>query len=106
MRLKVSELEKEVTSLEKDRDLKAPLIQPAVDIRLRYFEYARETALGISRAEVDRAVIMNGNIAAHRANSALDAAIFKAGLVPEHYLETATKVFEHLYLVLPSEYGD
>jgi hypothetical protein len=106
LKMEASELKKEVSELQKDRDLKAPMIQPTVNIRLRYLEYARETALGIPRAEGNRAMIINGNIAAHRGNGALDSAMFKAGLVPEHYLEKATKIFEHLYLVSPLEYGN
>jgi hypothetical protein len=102
---KVTKLEMEVSSLKQDRDLKAPLIQLAVDIRLRYLEIARETAFQTSRTDENKVIIMNGNIAAHRANGAVDAAIFKAGLVPACYKEAATKIFEHLYLLLPEQYG-
>jgi hypothetical protein len=104
LRTKVSELEMEVSALKEDREIKAPLIQLAVDIRLRYLEFARETALKITRTDADRVVIINGNTAAHRANGALDAAIFKTGLVPDCYLAVASHIFEHLYLASPAEY--
>jgi len=105
LRIKVSELEMKVSALKEDSEIKAPLIQLAVDIRLRYLEFARESALKISRTDADRVVIMNGNTAAHRANGALDAAMFKAGLVPDYYLAVASHIFEHLYLASPAEYG-
>jgi hypothetical protein len=104
LRTKVSELEMEVSALKEDSEIKAPLIQLAVDIRLRYLVFARETALKITRSNADRVVIMNGNTAAHRANGALDAAIFKAGLVPDCYLAVASHIFEYLYLASPAEY--
>jgi hypothetical protein len=100
---KVSELEKEVTSLEKDRDLKVPLIQPAADIRFRYLEYARETALGISRANIDRAVIMNDNIAAHRANGAeVEELVVKLEYMSDQIMERdRAKYFRHRPVFTP-----
>ncbi|PMD36968.1 hypothetical protein L207DRAFT_515427 [Hyaloscypha variabilis F] len=48
---------------------------------------------------------MNGNVAAHSANGAVDAAMFKADLVPDEFLEEATKVFRKMYQSDPSGYG-
>jgi chromosome segregation ATPase len=101
----IKELKSEVSDLERDRDLKAPILQIGVDIRLRNLEHAAETVLKIPRDEIDGAIIMNGNNAAHRANGAVDAALFQAGLVPEDYMESAEKIFEEMYTVAPSEYG-
>jgi hypothetical protein len=48
---------------------------------------------------------MNGNNAAHRANGAVDAALFQAGLVPEDYMECFEAIFEEMYMAAPSQYG-
>jgi hypothetical protein len=101
----IKDLKSEVSNLERDRDLKAPILQIGVDIRLRNLEHAAETVLKIRRDEIDGAIIMNGNNAAHRANGAVDAAIFQAGLVPEDYMECAEEIFEEMYEVAPSAYG-
>ena len=101
----MKELKSDIAKLEGDGDLKAPLLQIGVNIRLRNFEHARETLFGISRSDVDRSIIANGNVAAHSANGAVDASMFKAGLIPEVYLEEATEVFERMYQIEPSKYG-
>ena len=72
----IKDLKSEVSQLEADRALKAPILQIGIDVRLRNFEHARETVLNVSRDLINRAIIMNGNVAAHRANGAVDAAIF------------------------------
>lgn len=91
--------------METDRDLKAPILQIGVDTRLRNFEQARET-LQAGWDDIDHGVVMNGNIAAHCANGAVDAALFKAGLVPDDYLANATEAFKELYMLAPSEYDN
>jgi len=98
-------LKSDISKLEGDRDLKAPLLQIGVDVRLRNLENARETLLEVSKRDIDRAIIVNGNIAAHSANGAVDAAMFQAGLVPDEYIEEATGVFKDMYKVNPSQYG-
>jgi hypothetical protein len=101
----IKELKSKVSDVERDRDLKAPILQIGIDIRLRNLEHAAETVLKVPRDEIDGAIIMNGNNAAHRANGAVDAALFQAGLVPEDYMERAEEIFEEMYTVAPSEYG-
>jgi hypothetical protein len=91
--------------LESDRDLKAPILQIGVDVRLRNLEQARETLLNVSRDETNRTIVMNGNTAAHRANGAVDAAMFQAGLISDEYMEEAKEIFKQMYQVEPSEYG-
>ncbi|KAH7360872.1 hypothetical protein BKA65DRAFT_534090 [Rhexocercosporidium sp. MPI-PUGE-AT-0058] len=91
--------------LETFRDLVQPLLQVGVDIRLRNLEAAREPLLKIKPAQKDRAIMLSGNVAAHRANGATDAAMFMAGLIPEDYLPAATEIFEKLYQVAPTNYG-
>lgn len=100
----ITELTEEVSRLESDRDLLAPIVKIGVDIRLRYLEDARETALGIPRGDIDRAIIMNGNNAAHRANGVADAVLFKQELIPDDSLINATRLFEDLYCNPPSDY--
>ncbi|KAG4441095.1 hypothetical protein IFR05_003449 [Cadophora sp. M221] len=90
--------------LEAARDLVRPILQVGVDIRLRNLEAAREPLLKIKGGQRDRAIMLSGNVAAHRANGSIDSALFMAGLVPEDYLETATEVFEKLYQVHPTQY--
>jgi hypothetical protein len=91
--------------LESDRDLKAPILQIGVDVRLRNLEQARESLLNVSRDETNRTIVMNGNTAAHRANGAVDAAMFQAGLISDEYMEEAKEIFKQMYQVEPSEYG-
>lgn len=90
--------------LETTRDLVQPILQVGVDIRLRNLEAAREPLLKIKPDQKDRAIMLSGNVAAHRANGSIDSALFMAGLVPEDYLPTATEVFEKLYQVHPAQY--
>jgi hypothetical protein len=100
----ITELTEEVSRLESDRDILAPIVKIGVDIRLRYLEDARETALGIPRGDIDRAIIMNGNNAAHRANVIADAVLFKQELIPDENLIDAKRIFEDLYCNPPSNY--
>lgn len=102
----ITDLKSKVSLLESDRDLKAPFIQKAVDLRLRFLEQAREKILKVSRGDVDLAIIQNGNNAAHRAYGALDAALFKLNLIPEEYKATGETIFEKLYTVKPDQYGN
>ncbi|TGO07427.1 hypothetical protein BTUL_0278g00100 [Botrytis tulipae] len=83
--------------LKKTHDIREPLVKIGADIRLRFLDQARETALGISRCEADMALRTNGNVAAHRGNAAADAALFKGNLIPEEYEEEAEEIFEKLY---------
>jgi chromosome segregation ATPase len=101
----IKDLTSNISKLERDRDLKAPVLQIGVDVRLRNFEHARETYLEVPRDEIDRSIIMNGNVAAHSANGAVDAAMFQAGLVPDEYMEDAEAIFKKMYQVEPSKYG-
>ncbi|KAL2074857.1 hypothetical protein VTL71DRAFT_8636 [Oculimacula yallundae] len=101
----IAALLKTISDLEKTRDLIQPVLQIGVDIRLRNLETAREILLKIKQGEKDRAILLSGNVAAHRANGAVDAALFMAGLVPEDYLPQASRVFEKLYQVSPEDYG-
>ncbi|KAH7417608.1 hypothetical protein BKA64DRAFT_718341 [Cadophora sp. MPI-SDFR-AT-0126] len=98
-------LEEEKEELEEERELLDPIIQIGVDVRLRNLEWARETALGVPTSDIDRAIIRKGNIAAHRANATVDAALFEADLVPEEYVEEASHVFQDIYGVTPSNIG-
>lgn len=97
-----SRLKHEIAELKKSQD--SPLVKIGVDIRLRNLELARETALDVPTSDLDGAIILSGNVAAHRANGAVDAAIFEAGLVPDGYIEEASKVFKALYHCQPSDY--
>ncbi len=101
----IKDLKSEVSDLERDRDLKAPILQIGLDIRLRNLEHAAEMVPKIPRDEIDGAIIMNGNNAVHRANGAVDTAIFQAGLVPDDYMECFEAIFEEIYMVAPSQYG-
>ncbi|KAL2074859.1 hypothetical protein VTL71DRAFT_8638 [Oculimacula yallundae] len=102
--LSIKHLQKERDALNTTQTLLEPLVKIRVDIRLRNLEFARESALNIPTSELDRATILSGNVAAHRANDAVDAAIFKAGLVPEDRMEETTTVFKKLYILEPEVY--
>jgi hypothetical protein len=100
----ITELTEEVSQLESNRALLAPLVKIGVNIRLRYLEDARETALGVPRGDIDRAIIMNGNNAAHRGNGVADAVLFKQELIPDENLIDAKRIFEDLYDNPPPNY--
>lgn len=93
----IKRLKLQITDLEIDRNLKAPIIQIGVDVRLRNLEQTREALNEVPRAQVDHTVVMNGNIAAHRANGTVDAALIKTGLVPDdcHATIIAVKALDH-----------
>ena len=101
----IESLRKTKDDLEKTRDLLQPILQVGVDIRLRNLESAREILLKIKQDQKDRAIILAGNVAAHRPNGVVDAALFAAGLVPEDYLPEARRVFVKMYQVAPENYG-
>lgn len=90
--------------LKRTYDIVKPLVKIGADIRLRFLDQARETALGISRDETGAALRANGNAAAHRGNLAADAALFKGNFVPADYEEEAEDIFEKLYQKKWSEY--
>lgn len=98
------EARNEINELKSTRDSVEPILKIGVDIRLRNMEWAREPVLGVATKDIDRARILNGNIAAHRANGAVDAVMFEAGLVPEEFIEEASNVYEKLFNVKPSSY--
>lgn len=100
----IGEYQTEVFALKQERDLKAPLVDVGAKVRLRYLEHAREIALNTPYSQIDRAIIMNGNIAAHRASGATDAPLFKLDLVPEEHKDEANKIYKELYQVTPDEY--
>ncbi|TGO77157.1 hypothetical protein BELL_0120g00100 [Botrytis elliptica] len=90
--------------LKKAHDIREPLAKIGADIRLRFLDQARETALNISRCEADMALRTNGNVAAHRGNAAVDAALFKGKFIPEEYEEEAEEIFQKLYSHGSSDY--
>jgi hypothetical protein len=96
---------KELDCLKRERDLLEPIIYTVRDISLRIFEQAREIVYDLSRGYVDRAIIQNGNRAAHSANGLFLSALFQANLIPEEYLDNATEIFEELYGMPPKHYG-
>lgn len=58
-----------VLVLENEIENQIPLVDVGVAIRLRFLEQARESVFDLSKADVDRCLIQDGNIAAHRANA-------------------------------------
>ncbi|KAF8852458.1 hypothetical protein BDZ45DRAFT_763944 [Acephala macrosclerotiorum] len=88
----MARLLKKVDQLEKDRDLKAPLVEIGVKIRQRYM--VREGTTG-RRSEQDQLVIEGGNDAAHKKNEAADRAVFDLGRWSE---EKYDKLFKKVYV--------
>lgn len=81
-----------------------PLVDIGVAIRLRFLEQAREVLYGLRRAEMDNFTIQSGNIAAHRANSIQDVALFKCKLIDPEYRSEMWDTFKQLYKVTPLDY--
>lgn len=101
--LKMSSLGLEKLIFECDAKKKEPLVKIGAAIRLRFLENSREVVFNVPREELDLALILDGNGAAHAGNGLADAALFKAGLVPENCLVECNKVFQELYQCEPRE---
>lgn len=102
----IEELQSKIVELEKDREFNAPFVRCAIDARLGFLESARfvtHDTMAVTSGQTQEARI-NAKVASQCANGQLDAALFRAGLVPIDYLETANKVFKELYSVSPSRY--
>lgn len=99
-------LEGNISELKNDRGTNALFIDAAVQLRLRFLEQAREMIFSVPRNEVDIAIIQDGNKAAHRGSGEIDAALFKADLIPENYKESAETIFRHLYKCDPMDYSE
>ncbi|TEY60180.1 hypothetical protein BOTCAL_0184g00010 [Botryotinia calthae] len=97
-------IRKNYQELKDAHDIVGPLVKIGADIRLRFLDQARDTALNISRCEADMALRTNGNVAAHRGNAAADAALFNGNFIPEEYEEEAEEIFQKLYNHKASEY--
>ncbi|KAM0155845.1 hypothetical protein ACHAQE_006610 [Botrytis cinerea] len=97
-------IRKKYQDLKDAHDIVGPLVKIGADIRLRFLDQARDTALKISRCEADMALRTNGNVAAHRGNAAADAALFNGNFIPEAYEDEAEEIFQKLYNHQASDY--
>ncbi|KAM0134398.1 hypothetical protein ACHAO1_005794 [Botrytis cinerea] len=97
-------IRKNYQELKDTHDIVGPLVKIGADIRLRFLDQARDTALKISRCEADMALRTNGNVAAHRGNVAADAALFNGNFIPEEYEDEAEEIFQKLYNHQASDY--
>lgn len=97
------ELMKQLTKLEEELELKAPLVEKAIDIRMRFAVQARKVLFGETKDGNDIALIRAGNDAAHRADGIADEAMFLLGLHKNWSLWTQT--FEKLYGTKPGNYN-
>ncbi|KAK8904618.1 hypothetical protein QC760_006973 [Botrytis cinerea] len=97
-------IRKNYQDLKDAHDIVGPLVKIGADIRLRFLDQARDTALKISRCEADMALRTNGNVAAHRGNAAADAALFNGNFIPEEYEDEAEEIFQKLYNHQASDY--
>jgi len=106
---KVNGLEKKVKDLENERDICAPILEKGVDIGLRFLErfleQARQEVFGLTRSQVDRLIIVDGNNTAHQGNGKFHAALFKGGFVSDDHTDAALEIYEKLYDITPFEYG-
>jgi len=75
-------LENDISELEKDRDIKAPLVSIGVDIRKRFMVQAVATRASIDgylREPSEKELLQVGNSAAHKPDSMADYALLSAG---------------------------
>jgi len=103
---KIMRLEQEMREKIYELHCTGPFCQAAVEVRLRFLEQAREMIFGVPRAEVDVAIIQDGNNAAHRGNGELDSELFDSDFFPEEYRDDAEMIFRELYGCAPSDWDD
>lgn len=108
---KVEELEEEcnrqkeiVEHTEQQLLDRQPLVDVGVAVRLRFLEQSRETIHNPPRDVIDRGMIKEGNMAAHRANSLQDFALFQCNLIPPENFSDMRYAFEDLYDTVPPHY--
>jgi hypothetical protein len=94
-----------IAELEQDRDLKDPLFQVGVSIRVRYLEMAKKMALGSPRAKLDISSIEKGNEAAHHAMGEVDAILFQGDILSAQAKNRLTIPFTELYKSSPKDYS-
>lgn len=101
LRAEISGLHSQVSGLERDRDIKAPLAEKGAAVRMRFLAQAENVIKGYSRDELDSAVVQLGNAAAHRGDGEADAALFQAGFLLK---SSYGAQFENVYNASVEEY--
>jgi hypothetical protein len=99
--LKIEDLEDKVAELEEDRDIKAPLLEKAIDIRVRFMVQARNLLFDTPLSDNDREKVRIGNASAHGGCGLADEALFLAGIVDQ---DEWSQTFEQLYDKKPGEF--
>jgi hypothetical protein len=98
-------LQSRIAELERDRDLKEPLVQVGVSVRLRYLEWAKKRLSGFKRSELDYPNIQRGNDAAHNAMGEVDVILFQGDILPTTVKTSVTMPFTELYRSTPGDYS-
>ncbi|KAE8446694.1 hypothetical protein EG329_011738 [Mollisiaceae sp. DMI_Dod_QoI] len=83
--------------LQLEINLKEPLFQVGKDVRARYLEETRSNVFGISRRDLDRALIERGNAAVFSGMGEADAAVLNGGFLTNGQLKNLIPVFCELY---------
>lgn len=95
----------QVKELQDELQLKEPLFQIGLAVRLRFLESNHTEESRLPRSVISQKTIIRGNAAAHAGSGQADANIFQGDLVDEeHHRSLLKKVFENLYHCDPSTY--
>jgi hypothetical protein len=96
-------LAQESQQLKRELEVKEPLYQVGLDVRLRFLEYARESISGVDPRNLDQGVIARGYNATHRGRGEADNAALSClrGAVPTAHLDA---LFIDLYHCPTSRY--
>lgn len=93
-----------IAELERDRDLKEPLVQVGVSVRLRYLEWAKRL-LGLKRIDLHYPHIQGGNDAAHNAFGEIDVILFQGDILSSAVKTSLAVAFTEVYRYTPEEYS-
>ncbi|KAF8852477.1 hypothetical protein BDZ45DRAFT_807437 [Acephala macrosclerotiorum] len=104
LRMSLRDEESRVKELKKEIKQQKPLVEVGAAVRLRFLEQARESVFELPKSDVNKDLIQDGNIAAHRANGDRDAAMFNSNLVAEEDYDDMKEIFRELYEAKPSNY--
>ncbi|PVH73550.1 hypothetical protein DL98DRAFT_538267 [Cadophora sp. DSE1049] len=100
--------EKQIAKLEKDRDVKEPLYQVGVDVRLACLEKAKEAVIAHYNADPD--IIKKRNAAVHEGNWKADVSLFLLQIISCRYWywppgeKIPYAVWEKIYGILPVKF--
>jgi hypothetical protein len=100
-RAHIKKFHDQIAELKKGWGMKTPLLQTGAAVRMRFLAQASKTKVDPIKRRANRAIIEQGNDAAHRADGKADAALFHAGFLP---ISEDASTFEAVYNLPVDDY--